>query len=162
VLALLAACGAGATATSHTSNPPCYEPVPAAPAEVEEPAATQVRAPTKEGACLQPSTRRFVGFSHGMSLGDFDLAARESKQIMVLVAQTLCARAQELEPSGALAKDLAAHSLELFEVQFVRDDAGAADVGLRDIESPTDERGLYRLAMVRGDRGWELIAVRRL
>jgi hypothetical protein len=104
VLALLAACGAGATATSHTSNPPCYEPVPAAPAEVEEPAATQVRAPTKEGACLQPSTRRFVGFSHGMSLGDFDLAARESKQIMVLVAQTLCARAQELEPSAAHCK----------------------------------------------------------
>ena len=153
VLALLAACGAGASASSGTEAVPRYEPV-------SEPASSP--RPAKSAACPLTSKRYFVAFSDGMSLEDFDLAAQEAKQIMALTELLLCERADALEPSGALSADLVAQHLEAFEVRFVRDDAGAADVGLRRLDSPNDERGVYRVAVERTEQGWRLTGVTRL
>ena len=111
---------------------------------------------------MPKSERYFVAFSEGMSLQDFELAAKEAKRIMTLTTQTLCERADALEPSGALSADLGAQHLEAFEVRFVRDDAGAADVTLRSLDSPEDQRGVYRVAVERTQQGWRLTGVSRL
>lgn len=159
VLALLAACGAGASASRGTDTGPRHEPVAGDEDGYATPVAGEARAPQHAG-CLVRSARSFVAFSEGMSLDDFDLAATESKRLMAVAEDTLCLRASELEPSGALAADLAAHRLTLFEVVFVRDDASAADVGLRRIDGPEDPRGDYRVAAVRtAQDGWRLVSV---
>jgi hypothetical protein len=157
VLALLAACGAGASASTRSSTEPSQDPdglEGAAQAGVTDEG-------TQHASCLVRSQRSFIGFSEGMSLDDFDVAATEAKQVMALAEDMLCQQANALEPSGKLARDLAAHQLTLFEVRFVRDDASAADIGLRRLDAPdTDERGDYRVAAEHdAEQGWRLVGV---
>ena len=154
VLAALAACGAGAAASRDGGTAPDTDAATPAPAAVD---AAQ---PASEPPCVARATRIFVGFSEGMSLDDFELAATESERVMQRVQSELCERAGELEPTGALGADLAAGTLELFEVQFVRDDASAADVGLRRADAPdAGTNGSYRLALERIAGVWRLVTV---
>jgi len=164
VLALLAACGAGASASTNTSMMPSREPsAPDDPGGTAPPEAAGDD-PEQHGqhaTCLARARRSFVGFSQGMSLEDFDLAAREAENVMALTERALCQQASALEPSGRLAADLGAHRLVLFEVLFVRDDASVANVGLRRTDAPEgDVRGAYRVAAERSaEQGWQLVGV---
>ena len=160
VLALVVACGAGASASTRSDIEPTQ--VPSAPGGLEGSGyGEQADEDTEHATCLVRSPRSFIGFSEGMSLNDFDLAATEAKHLMVRAEDVLCQQANALEPSGKLATDLAAHQLTLFEVVFVRDDASAADIGLRRFDAPEDdERGDYRVAAERSaEQGWQLVGV---
>lgn len=156
-------CGAGASASKDGGTSPRADGSMPAPAVLDAGGAgLDATAPRAPPPCLPRAQRTFIGFSEGMSLDDFELAAIESERAMDLVQRELCARADELEPSGALASELAAGRLELFEVLFVRDDASAADVGLRPLAGlDAGAGGGYRVAVERSADTWRIVSVTR-
>ncbi|MFI5308646.1 MAG: hypothetical protein ACHQ53_14900 [Polyangiales bacterium] len=110
--------------------------------------------------CVPRNAHTYVGFSAGMTLDDFELAAYEAERILAMIERELCSRANALAPNGTLAAGLSARRLELFEVLFVRDDASAADVGLRALDDTTPHSSTgYRIAVERTNDEWAIVAV---
>jgi len=113
------------------------------------------------GCKLLQATRTYVGFSEDMTLADFELAAVQSTELLHTLKARLCARAPELDPSGALLRDLRAQRIEVYEILFTAANASAADVGLRAIESGDDAGASgkgYRLRAEVRISGWEILS----
>jgi hypothetical protein len=167
VLALVAACGAGASANHGAA--PRAEPLYSGQQTIDAQAQQDARNPHASAghgtgsSCLTHVDRTFVGLSAGMSLDDFESVAAQSKRVMNLIEHDFCRVAPTLDASPALAAELGARTLEMYEVLFVRDDASAADVGLRQTGEGEDvaPRGRYRVATERGPEGWRIVAITR-
>jgi hypothetical protein len=118
-------------------------------------------------ACrVRRAERTFVGFSEGMSLEDFELAAVEAERIVLAVKAQLCELDASLDAEGSLRAALDDGAIELTSILFTQDDAGAADVRARwvpDEGAPVtleDPAALaWSLRLTRMADGWRVVAV---
>jgi hypothetical protein len=145
---------------------------PAAPNEAD----AALDAAVNEGGddasgCLPPhqAPRTWVAFSEGMmGLEDFSLAAYESERILAMLPEKLCALTPEQDPEGSLREALAARlQLEIFKIEFTRDDAGSADLYLRVVSEATESTAAdagappsWVVRLVRDLLGWRLLSAR--
>jgi hypothetical protein len=115
---------------------------------------------------VQRAQRTFVGFSDGMSLEHFELAAFEAERIVVAVQAQLCELDSALDPDGGLRDALRDGAVELTSIVFTQDDAGAADVQVRRVRDENAAMALedpaivtWSLGLTRTGDGWRVVAV---
>jgi hypothetical protein len=117
-------------------------------------------AESQHDACTAPrkASRVYVGFSEGMTLADFELAAFEAERITAALLR-LCEPDKRATDSH-LRDALATGALEITAIDFLRDDAGAAHVRLRRPE-PFADSERWRLELTRAPAGWLLLSAAR-
>jgi hypothetical protein len=165
---LLGALALGCCAATHLACGAQHgERIESVPTTVGADAATQAGADggRDSPACrVRRAERTFVGFSDGMSLEDFELAAFEAERIVLAVKAQLCQVDAALDADGSLRAALADGTIELTSIVFTQDDAGAADVHARWVPdaSATDAGGSagpsWSLRLTRMADGWRVVA----
>jgi hypothetical protein len=113
---------------------------------------------------LTRAQRTFVGFSDGMSLDDFELAAFEAERIVAALQTQLCELDDRLDEDGALRAALRTGSIEITAITFTQDDASAADVQVHaivdaDAGGAPQQPGSWLLDVMRIAGSWQIVKV---
>jgi hypothetical protein len=136
-------------------RPPAAAPRPSA-ATTGSAAAAGASSPARPSCRVRRAPRTFVGFSAGMSLEHFELAAFEAERVLTAVEIQLCDLDAALDPHGSLRAAVRDGAIELAAVVFTQDDAGAADVHARELgDAPASP-----VAAPQGTPSWSLRAMR--
>lgn len=107
----------------------------AVPVAVDAGAEAGSDAGEQDASCrVRRAGRIFVGFSQGMSLDDFELAALEAERIIAALQAQLCVLDDTLDVDGSLRAALRTGAIEITSIVYTQDDAGAADVQARTVQ----------------------------